>query len=343
MKQLVSILIPAFNAERWISDCLQSAIAQTWTWKEIIVVDDGSKDATFEIASKFESSNVQVVKQAKKGASAARNYALSLSQGDYIQWLDADDLLAPDKIARQLEGAEHGQSSRVMLSAAWGRFYYCPEMSRFHPNSLWEDLDPVEWLFRKVNQNLWMAIESWLISRKLTDMAGSWDETLYRDNDGEYFSRVLLSSVAIRFNGESRVFCRRGNFGISHDLTMSDQKLNSLSTSLFLYIQRLRAMEDSPRTQDACLKLLGRWSIYFYPERMDIFERMQLIANGLDGQLAPPRLLYKYRWLQSLFGWHYAKKAQHKLRFYRTIAARELEHLLFLLKPRNTRKQVTKN
>src|SRR6266850_5014325 len=98
MKPLVSILIPAFNSEKWIADTLRSAIAQTWQRKEIIVVDDGSCDETLAIARQIEVEKVCVVTQKNQGAAAARNKAFSLSQGDYIQWLDAYDLLAPDKI-----------------------------------------------------------------------------------------------------------------------------------------------------------------------------------------------------------------------------------------------------
>src|SRR2546425_6261438 len=103
MQPLVSILIPAYNAEPWIADTIRSALAQTWPRKEIIVVDDGSRDQTLSIARQFASKNVSVVTQENQGASAARNRALALSQGKFIQWLDADDLIAPDKIAKQVE------------------------------------------------------------------------------------------------------------------------------------------------------------------------------------------------------------------------------------------------
>src|SRR5271154_7166784 len=103
MKPLVSILVPAYNAEAWISDTLRSAISQTWEPKEIIVVDDGSTDQTLSVARRFQSEQVLILSQKNQGAAAARNRAFSLSHGDYIQWLDADDLLAPDKIAKQME------------------------------------------------------------------------------------------------------------------------------------------------------------------------------------------------------------------------------------------------
>src|SRR5215469_16198822 len=96
MKPLVSILIPAYNAEEWIAYTLRSALAQTWPHREIIVVDDGSRDRTTRIVRRFASKGVALFSRENRGQSAARNQAFQFSQGDYIQWLDADDLLAPD-------------------------------------------------------------------------------------------------------------------------------------------------------------------------------------------------------------------------------------------------------
>ena len=326
MKQLVSILIPVYNAEKWLSGCIESALAQTWQWKEIIIVDDGSRDGSLEIAHIYAAQNVKVLTQENRGASAARNHALSLAQGDYIQWLDADDLLAPDKVSIQLEGSEPGQSSRVLLSGAWGNFYHRPENSNFVPDRLWEDLEPVEWLYRKVAENLWMAPIAWLVSRKLTEMAGPWNESLSLDDDGEYFCRVLSSSTGTRFFRESRCF-KRETFGLSNNITLNDRKLESQLNSLIFHIQALRSMEDSPRTRDASVKLLCRWAIYFYPERPDLFKRMQAMVTDLDGHLKPPRLKPEYQWIQKLFGWKIAKKAQFTLPALRSIARKNRERL----------------
>ena len=116
MKPLVSILIPAFDAQEWIADTIKSAVGQTWPRKEIIVVDDGSRDQTLSIARQFASKEVSVVTQANQGAAAARNHAFSICQGDYIQWLDADDLLAPDKIERRSEERRVGKECRSRWS-----------------------------------------------------------------------------------------------------------------------------------------------------------------------------------------------------------------------------------
>jgi glycosyltransferase involved in cell wall biosynthesis len=325
MKQLVSILIPAFNAERWIDKCIESAVAQTWPRKEIIVVDDGSTDATFRIASSVSSSLVQVRKQENQGASAARNHALSLAQGDYIQWLDADDVLAPDKIERQLEGSEGGRSSRILLSGAWGKFYGRPERAKFSPDFLWEDMKASEWMYRKVEYGLWMAIESWLVSRRLTEMVGPWNESLSLAIDGEYFNRVLSISERVRFFPEARVFVRRGNVGISSKLSLNDEKVDSLALVAFSSIKTLMSMENSERTRDACVKHLQRASVNFYGNRPEIWTQMELMAQRLGGELETPSLAGGYRWLQRLLGFRFAKKAQRTLPSLHSLVERNRE------------------
>src|SRR5438876_10711924 len=208
MKPLVSILIPAHNAGEWLADTLRSALAQTWERKEIVVVDDGSADETLAIARRFESDSVRVFTQQNHGAAAARNQAFLLSQGDYIQWLDADDLLAPDKIERQLAALREFDNRRILLSSAWAYFNYRTQRARFVPTSLWQDLSPVEWLLRKMGENLHMQTATWLTSREVAEAAGPFDTRLHFDDDGEYFCRVLLESEGTRFVPESRVFYR---------------------------------------------------------------------------------------------------------------------------------------
>ncbi len=100
---LVSIIIPCFNAEQWLAGTLQSALAQTWPRTEIIVVDDGSSDQSVAVAQSFEAKGVRLLTQINAGAGVARNTGLAVAQGDFIQYLDADDLLSPDKIATQID------------------------------------------------------------------------------------------------------------------------------------------------------------------------------------------------------------------------------------------------
>ena len=330
MKQLVSILIPAFNAEQWIGDCLESALAQTWPRKEIIVVDDGSRDSTLQVARCYTCANVQVTTQRNRGASAARNHALSLAQGDYIQWLDADDLLAPDKIARQLNDAEPGQYSSVLLSGAWSKFFYYPMKSKTTPHSLWRDHEPLEWLLRQANDNLWMALNSWLVSRKLTEMAGPWNENLSLNDDGDYICRVVSRAKSIRFIPEAKCYVRRVTSSVSSARTLTDGKLDSQLASIFSQIRSLRSMEDSQRVRAACLNMLQSWYHLFYPERPDSMRKMKLLATELGGSLHPPELRPKYRLLQKALGWRIAKKAMFLFPHFRFVLERAWERVICL-------------
>jgi glycosyltransferase involved in cell wall biosynthesis len=98
----VSILIPCYNAERWIAQAIESALAQTWTAKEVIVVDDGSTDRSLEVIRSF-GDRIQSEAGPHRGGNAARNRLLELARGDWVQYLDADDYLLPEKIAQQME------------------------------------------------------------------------------------------------------------------------------------------------------------------------------------------------------------------------------------------------
>jgi glycosyltransferase involved in cell wall biosynthesis len=98
----VSVVIPAFDAERYVREAIRSAVQQTHRVLEVIVVDDGSSDATAVLARRF-GTPVRVVRQGHAGIGAARNAGIRLARGEYIALLDADDLWERDKLARQLE------------------------------------------------------------------------------------------------------------------------------------------------------------------------------------------------------------------------------------------------
>jgi glycosyltransferase involved in cell wall biosynthesis len=314
MNPLVSILIPAYNAGEWIADTLESAVRQTWKNKEIIVVDDGSTDNTREVAEAYVSRGVSVTSQPNRGAAATRNEAFSRSQGDYIQWLDADDLLAPDKIASQVALLDRGVGPRTVISGAWGSFMFRPERAEFVPTPLWCDLSPTEWLVRKMTHNLHMQTATWLVSRALTQAAGPWNTKLLGDDDGEYFCRVLLASDTVRFVPEAKVYYRMaGPTSLSY-IGSSNQKLDAQFRSMELHISYLRSLEQSDRVQRACVAYLQNWLAHFYPDRPDIIDRAKALAAEFGGELTPPEFSWKYTWIQSLFGAHAAKRAQVSLR-----------------------------
>jgi glycosyltransferase involved in cell wall biosynthesis len=334
MKPLVSILIPAYNAQEWISDTLRCAIAQTWAPKEIIVVDDGSTDRTLAIARQFESDQLRVVTHKNQGAAATRNKAYSLCKGDYIQFLDADDLMAPDKVAKQMAALGASSSKRTLLSGSWGWFMYRYYRTKFVPSALWCDLSPVEWLIRKMQLNLYMQTASWLVSRELTEAAGPWDITLLGDDDGEYFCRVLLASDGVRFVPEAKVYYRSSGSNSLSYIGHSDKKMTAQWRSMELHIRYLRSLEDSQRVRDACVTYLQNWLVFFYASRPDLAKQAEEMAASLGGKLHPPALSWKYSWIAVLFGLQQARRAQVVLPRVKWSLIRRWDHALFRIEGR---------
>ena len=334
MKPLVSVLIPAFNAQEWIAETLESVLGQTWPRMEIIVVDDGSTDQTLAIARQFQSRGVCVITQANQGAGAARNKAYALCQGEYIQWFDHDDLLAPDKIARQMEVLERCGSKRTLVSSALGRFYYRTKSAKFTPTPLWCDLSPVEWLVRKMGQGLSMMGAVWLISRELQEAGGLFDTRLTTDDDGEFSCRLILASDSVRFVPEARLFYRSSS-STSLSNPVSDKRLEALFLSMQLQVQHLRAFEDSERVRTTCLNYLQSCTSSFYPERPDLIRQMEKLAASLGGQLEFPRSPWKYAWIQAMFGPAAAKRAQRSYNTLKASFLREWDKTLYQLEKRH--------
>jgi glycosyltransferase involved in cell wall biosynthesis len=339
LKPLVSILIPAYNSQEWIAETIESALSQTWPRKEVIIVDDGSRDETVAVARNFEDRNVRVFTQPNQGASAARNAAYAHCRGDYIQWLDADDLLAPDKIELQMRAAEAVGSKGTLFSSEWGQFMYRFQRAEFSPTSIWGDLNPTEWLMRKMGEDLTMQPSAWLVSRDLSDAAGPWDIRLWKDNDGEYFCRVVLASNSVKFVRGAKSYYRTAGFSSVSYVGRSDKKMESLLLSARLHVDYLLSLEDSERTRAACVDFLQATARTFYPFRLDLFEELDRMAMKLGGRLGPPPLSWKYAWIQKLFGWPAARRAQLKLPRLKRSVLIAFDRAMFRLENRRARKQ----
>jgi glycosyltransferase involved in cell wall biosynthesis len=331
MEPLVSIIIPAYNAEESIAQAIQSAVAQTWPRKEIIVVNDGSTDRTAQVVRRFAQRGVFIASTENQGQSAAINHGFQLSQGEYVQELDADDILAPDKIQRQMAALQQVNSRRVLVSSPWAPFFYRTSRARFIQNSLCQDLSPVEWLLRKMAENLHMQPATWLASREVLEAAGPWNTGLHYDQDGEYFARVLLASEGVRFVSGTGVYYRVSTSNRVSYIGNSDKKKDSLLLSIKLHIQYLRSMEESERVREACVTYLQNWYWAFYPDRPDIVAEVQTLATQFRGRLEPPSLGWKYAWLRKMVGRRAARWTQTSFADFKLSCIRQFDKTMYKL------------
>lgn len=207
----VSVIIPCFNAERWIRETLQSVIGQGLNDIEIIVVDDGSTDSSARIVEDgFPSA--RLVKTGNQGASKARNIGTDSSSGEFIQYLDADDLLAPDKLKLQLgalktSGADIAYGDwQKLVETGDGKFIKDGIVSR-------RIEDPEIELF---TTDKWCPMAAYLFRRSIVGKAGGWNERLPVIQDVRFQIDCALSGA--RF-----VYCPgiMGYFRVQHKDSLS--------------------------------------------------------------------------------------------------------------------------
>lgn len=113
---LISIILPVYNAEKYLKETIQSVLNQTYINYEIIAVNDGSKDSSFEILQQFTDHRIQIINKENTGVSDTRNAAIKAAKGEYVCFLDADDYLAPEYLQRMYETAETKNADMVVCN-----------------------------------------------------------------------------------------------------------------------------------------------------------------------------------------------------------------------------------
>jgi glycosyltransferase involved in cell wall biosynthesis len=300
VKSLVSILVPTYNAAPYVAETIASALEQTWSRKEVIVVDDGSTDDTLQVASRFASKEVNVVSLEHQGASAARNVGLRLAQGDYIQFLDGDDLLEQHKLERQLAKLSDS-GPRAVSTCSWTRFRAAGERIRPVPEPVWRDTTGADFLIRSWLGGGMMPNFAWLTPRAVVDEAGFWNEALTVNDDGEYFARVALAAGRIIFVSDALGLYRLV------PRSLSSQKVRSATESQLeacrLSVAALLAHDDSPRSRIAAATLFARFVHATYPRASDLTAAAEREIQKLGGSSLRPSGGFLFRCASGMLGW----------------------------------------
>jgi GT2 family glycosyltransferase len=328
MPPLVSIIIPAYNAGSNLEPTIRSALDQTWPEIEVIVVDDGSTDGSLEVARRFEGPRLRVIAQNNRGSCAARNAGAQAANGDYLQFLDHDDLLAPDKTAAQLALWRPDVSRRTLFMGEIVRFFEKPAGARqeispdadyrpafLHTYPEYKTIAARDWLLRWWTLRLEVTPLAWLISRELMLAAGPWEERfLSRLDDFEFITRLLLAADDIILTPGSRSFFRTMVAG-SMSSSAQNQSLRAFQGQLLalnLCCDHLLAAEDTTRTHAACASALMSYAYEAYPEHRTEAGAAECRARSLHTTLPLCPGGRVVRALLPVVGWHCAKWLQHR-------------------------------
>lgn len=285
MKKKVSILIPCYNCEEFVGKSIESALRQTWDNKEIIVVDDGSTDRSFEIAKSYESDIVKVFKKNNKGLTHTRNFAFNHSNGEYIQTLDSDDLLSPDKVKSQMRLFEKFGDD-VIAYCPWS-FFFSEDGSDavFKKIESYVDYDnPVDMLLSMWLNGWYVVSHSWMFHRKLVDQVGGWDENLWLNEDWEFMCRVLIASNGVKFSDAGKAYYRKGPPSMS-GAASTPEAIGSILKAMISREKVIRQREDSYRVRVAAATNYYRFGLMltvyggFENEIVSIRGRLQRLGD----------------------------------------------------------------
>ncbi len=245
--ELVSVIIPCYNAARWVGEAVESCLAQTYQPIEIIVIDDGSTDDSLAILRDF-GDKIRLESGPEggpnRGGNWARNRGFALSKGAYIQFLDADDYLLPEKIVHQVRFLE--ETGADVVYGDWRHQNETPVgASALGPVQVSGAQDDV---LAALLRGWWTANHSILFRRKVVTAVGGWDESIEAGQDRDFFQSVALTGADIRYQPGCYTIYRR----YGHVTTSTGNRLRWLENH-----------EKILRKAERRLQETGRWTLTY--------------------------------------------------------------------------------
>lgn len=277
----VSVLIPLYNSEKYISDTVRSVLAQTYPNIEIVIVDDGSTDNSYSVAKQFESDRVHVYTQPNSGPGKTRNAAFEVSTGNYIQYLDADDLLEPDKIALQMKQIQN-HSDKTLFIGDIEEFSTTTSLRKKHTHPYFKNYkNPTDFLIDFWNFGGMLQIGSLLIPRQLILESGPWNERWILNEDGEFLCRLVANCSEIIHEPKAMCHYRRDNI-FSLNNTRTPKHYQSQFESYETYLTIANSHPDNIALKEALFRQYSRFiqNIYLnFPELIpDVLSRIHALG-----------------------------------------------------------------
>ena len=280
----VSIIIPLYNNEAYIAQTIDSCLAQTHDSIEIIVVENGSTDKSCQVVKSIDDKRLSVFQIPTPNAAAARNYGYQKATGTYIIFLDADDVMAPNKIELQLKALSK-KPKGFIASCAWAKFKINTKEAIITPQKVWNIQNPIDWCLQSWMGEGMMIPGCWLIPKPIIDKVGLWDERLSLHDDGEFMCRVLLASKGNIFVKNTVVYYRQQGNSLSrqHKSKMAAESALLVYKS---YQQQILKFQDSKLARRALVRNFSRFIYEYYPAHTQLIKEAYREINELG--VKPP-------------------------------------------------------
>lgn len=265
MIMLVSIIIPSYNVEEYVAECLESAIAQTYRPIEIIAVDNNSTDNTLAILRDYERRYpdlITVLEEKKQGAPAARNKGISIAKGEWLQFLDADDLLLPEKLTNQICLLQNNSECCMVIGAYW----FKQLSGETNPVKIDNVTDP----FKLIATCRLGYTCSNLFRSEEVKMIGGWDQDMKGEQDTDLIFRILTIKNAgdILYDKNAMTIYRMRKNG---QITSNCISINKCG--LYLRIRMFEYFRENMPEYFLVSKRYYQDIIYHYISRYAIYDR----------------------------------------------------------------------
>jgi glycosyltransferase involved in cell wall biosynthesis len=274
MSPQVSVIIPAYNGDRFIGQAVESVLQQPYPNCELIVVNDGSSDATAEVLQAY-GERIRYVEQPNQGVAAARNRGLALAQGEWIAFLDQDDYCSPDKLTHQIACLEKATPQVGMIHSGWQRVDAQGQaLSQVEPWYQAPQLDLAGWIWWKP-----VLLSAMLFRRSGLEQVGGFDSSFQQTCDLDLVLRLTLKGWETLWLKEITVHYREHDRNESRNALLQAQENQRVMDRIF-------ALPDLPasirQTEAACRYHTLVWSAW----RLYQTDRLTEMAEYLERSLA---------------------------------------------------------
>lgn len=269
---MISVIIPCHNCEGFINRCVDSVLNQTYQDVEIILVNNNSSDNSLALLNKYQSEfpdKIFVFEESKKGAPAARNHGLYKARGEWIQFLDADDELSPDKLQGQLNialatGADVVAGACLLLYKKENRIV---QIIRRADKDIWKGL---------ITSNLGITSSNLWRKQAFFDVNG-WDETLSSSQEYDVLFRLLKNNAKVAVDNSVKTTVHFSNNSVSKSRNKKKVK-QILDNRINL---RLKIKDELQSSKRLTPKLAQAIDTYIYTELMDNYLVIPEYVNEL--------------------------------------------------------------
>lgn len=198
LNELVSVIIPVYNGEKFVASSIESALKQTYNPVEIIVINDGSTDGTQEVLNQFEG-RIIVIQQKNAGQADARNHGLTIAKGKYIALLDSDDLFVPEKLEKQISFLKNGN-----LDMVCSNFETIDASNNKLKNISAPHFHSSNTLATFITGNF-ICTSTLLLKKEWIQKAGNFDTNMKGAEDGDLWFRMLVNGARLEVIHETLV------------------------------------------------------------------------------------------------------------------------------------------